>query len=229
MTTSGTINSGLYVSDIVQQAMIEMGVLSSGEAPTGDELTDAIRVLNWMLKSWQARGVTSWRNTDGTVVFPSGTATMPLDPFCLDVLDARLVQSPGYERPLQRWELAQYRQIPNKTTPGFPTAYTIVKADNTISMTLWPVPNAELTVLYSYPRVIEDVTDGTQTLDIPQEWQEAAYVALAARLCQQFGVTRLDPATAQILQQRASALEQLLLDQDRPASVYLGSAYGRNF
>lgn len=229
MTTSGTITSALLVSDIVTDAMMELGVLSAGERPTGQELIDGIRSLNWMLKSWQSRGIVSWRDQEGSIVFPSETASLVLDPFCIDVTEARLVQSPGYERPLKRWELAQYRQTPNKQTPGYPTAYTISKADNAISMTLWPVPNADLTVNYSYARVIEDVTDGAQTIDVPQQWLEAAYLALAARLAQTFGVTRTDPSTAQIVAQRAASLEQLLLDQDRPASIYMGSAYGRTF
>jgi hypothetical protein len=229
VTTSGTITSQLLVSDLVTDAMQELGVLAAGERPTGQELQDGIRALNWMLKSWQARGVVSWRDTDGSVIFPAGTATMVLSPFCLDVLEARLVQAPAYERPLQRWELAQYRQIPNKQTPGYPTAYSISKTDTAIMMTVWPVPNADMTVNYSYPRIVEDVTDGAQTIDIPQEWQEAAYLALAARLVQTFGINRIDPQVAQIVAQRASALEQLLLDQDRPASIYMGSAYGRVF
>jgi hypothetical protein len=229
VTTSGVITSELLVSDLVTYAMRELGLLASGENPTGDELEDGIRCLNWMLKSWQARGVTSWRDTDGSIDFPIATSSMLLDPFCLDVLEARLVQTNTFERPLQRWELAQYRQLPNKQQTGFPTAYTVSKTDSTITLTLWPVPSAAMTVNYSYPRIIEDVTDGDQTIDIPQEWQETAYVALAARLIQPFGVTRLDPGTATIIAQRASALEQLLLDQDRPASIYMGSAYGRYF
>jgi len=139
------------------------------------------------------------------------------------------VQGPGYERPLQRWMLGQYRQIPNKAIPGFPTAYTISKTDNTISMTVWPVPNQALVVNYSYTRIIEDVTDGAQTIDAPQEWTEAIYMGLASRLLNSYGVARIDPAAAQLVMLRAATLEQLLLDADRPASVYLGSTYGQSF
>lgn len=229
MTTSGTISSTLTASDIVTQAMRELGLLSAGENPTGEEVQDGILQLNWMLKSWQSRGLTSWRDTDGAIEFPSGTDTMPLDPFCADVLEARLVQSTGYERPLQRWTLGQYRQIPNKAIRGWPTAFTIAKTIDSISMTVWPVPNQNLTVNYSYTRIIEDVTDGAQTVDVPQMWLETVYLGLAARLANTFGAMRLDPTATQLVMQRAANLEQLLLDQDRPASIYMGTAYGHSF
>lgn len=229
MTTSGTITSQLIVSEIVQVAMEELGVLSSGEAPTAEETATGIRALNWMLKSWPARGLNLFRETQGQTIFPAGTSTMPLDPYCLDVVEARFLQATTFERPLARWENGQYRQIPNKAQPGYPTAYFLDKQTTGIAMTLWPVPIADATILYTYSRIPQDVTDGAETVDIPQEWTELVYVALAARLVQTFGVARTDPATAQIIAQRAASLEQQMLDQDRPASVFMGSYRGRNF
>jgi len=152
-----------------------------------------------------------------------------LAPYCLDVMEARFVQSSTYERPLARWENGQYRQIPNKAQSGYPTAYYLDKQTTSISMTLWPVPNADATILYTYSRIPQDVTDGAETVDVPQEWTELVFVSLAARLIQTFGVNRTDPTTAQIIAQRAAALEQQMLDQDRPASLFLGSSFGRSF
>jgi hypothetical protein len=229
MTTSGSIISTLTVSEIIETAMREIGVLSSGEQPTGEETTDAIRSLNWMLKSMPAKGLNLFRETEGSVTFDAGVATVTLDPDCLDVVEARFVQSSTYERPLARWENGQYRQIPNKGQRGYPTAFYLNKQVAGVTMTLWPVPNTDATVLYTYSRVPQDVTDGSETIDLPQQWIETVYLMLAARLVQTFGVTRTDPATAQIVAQRAAALEQQMLDMDRPASVFMGSQYGRNF
>lgn len=225
----GAISGLLTASEFVANAMKKLGVLSSGEAPTGQETEDGLSELNWMLKSFAARGLNLWRETEGSMTFPAGTATKTMTPFCLDVVEARLVQSSTFERPLQRWENGQYRQIPNKAQMGYPTAYYLNKQVASISMTLWPVPSTDSTVLYTYARVTEDVTDGAQTIDVPQEWTEAVELALAARLIPHFGVARLSPDTAQDVRQRAAALEQLLFDQDRAASYFLGSSYGRNF
>jgi hypothetical protein len=229
MTTSGTISAQLIVGEIITAAMMELGVISAGEQPTADEAADGIRALNWMLKSWPSRGLNLWRETQGEVVFPAGTATVAMDPYCLDVVEARFVQSTTFERPLARWESGQYRQLPNKTQAGYPVAFYPNKQTGTLSLTLWPVPVADATIRYTYSRVPEDVTDASETVDAPQEWTELVYVALAARLVQTFGVNRTDPTTAQIIAQRAAALEQAMLDQDRPASVFMGSVTGRNF
>jgi hypothetical protein len=134
-----------------------------------------------------------------------------------------------YERPLQRWENGQYRQIPNKEAIGSPTAFMLTKGVDAITMTVWPVPTQETSVAFTYSRVPDDVTDGAQTVDIPQQWLETVYLGLAARLAQPLGVTRTDPATAQIVAARFQDLETKMLDADRPSSTFMGSAYGRYF
>lgn len=229
MAVSGVIGGQMIVSEIVATAMRELGVLAIGSNPTGEETQEGIRSLNWMLKSWAANGVNLWRETDGTVTFPTGTKMVQLDPYCLDVLEARLVQSTTFERPLQRWENGQYLQIPNKNNPGSPTAFTLTRTIDAISMTVWPVPFQDMDVLFSYARVPYDVLDGAETLDVPQQWTETVYLGLAARLAQTLGATRIDPATAQIVTARFLDLETKMLDMDRPASTFMGSAYGRNF
>jgi len=227
--TSGLTSGLMSAGDMITAAMQELGILSAGETPDGDDTILGLRVLNWMLKSFAARGVNLWREEQGSVAFPAGVATIQLDPFCLDIMEARLVQSSTFERPLQRWEGGQYRQIPNKGQRGYPTAFYVAKQTNSLTLTLWPVPSTDSTVLYTYSRVTQDVTDAAQNLDIPQEWTETVYLALASRLASTFGVTRIDPNTVKLVAQRAAAYEQLLLDQDRPSSVFMGSAYDRNF
>jgi hypothetical protein len=223
------VSGTMLVNDILIAAMQEIGALSEGETPTGAELELGIRTLNWMLKSWAAKGANLWRETTGTITFLPNIKTMYLDPYCLDVEEARVIMSPSYERVLQRWERGQYSILPNKSASGYPSSYTITKQTGSVSMTLWPVPTVPTTVLYTFVRVTADVTTGDQSVDIPQEWTEAVYLGLAARLCQTFGITRIDPATAQIVSLRANDLERQLLDADRPASIYMGPLQARYF
>lgn len=91
MTTSGAITSSMTVADIVKAALEELGVLSAGENPSGDDLQTGIRALNWMLKSWAAEGINAWRQTETSAIFTAGTNTLMI-PRCLDVIDARLFQ-----------------------------------------------------------------------------------------------------------------------------------------
>ena len=73
---------------------------------------------------------------------------------------------------------------------------------------------------------IQDITLPDQTVDVPLKWTEAVYCALAARLAGPFGVTRADPSTTKRIEQRAAAFEQLLLDEDRPSSIFMGQEGG---
>lgn len=229
MATSGVISGTMTARDICLTAATDLGVYSAGETLSADDGQAMMTRLTWMLKSWQADGVNLWREAEDTAVFAASEKSVTLNPRCLDVLEARLVQANSFLRPLQRWEMGEYRQLPNPDQPGMPSAFYLQKGAGSVAMTLWPVPFQEVSVRYTYSRVIEDVTDLSETIDIPQEWMETVWTNLAARCVTLFGVTRLDPGTVQVVAQRAATLEQKLMDFDRPASVFMGPAYGRNY
>jgi hypothetical protein len=221
MTTSGTITGALTAGDFVRLAMEDLGLLSSGEMPAEEGATGLER-LNWMLKSWQAKGCNLWRDTEATATFGVGVATVTLTPSPIDVIDARVSVSAAYQRSLTRWELAEYRAIPNKIAPGVPVAFTPIKGRDETTLTVWPVPAVSTQIIYSYARTIENVTALTQTLDVPQEWTETVWMCLAMRLANTFGATRADAQAVQRVTQMAALLEQSLLDHDRPASIFMG-------
>lgn len=229
MATSGTINGTLNATQLCDYAAQEIGAIGVGEALTAEEYLDMLPRLSWMLKSWQSLGANLWRETEGMVTVLAGDATTVLDPTVIDVIEARLIQTSTFERPLQRWERGEYMAFPNKAQPGFPTGYYIDKQRASVSMSVWPVPYADTDIRYTYARVIEDVTDGTQEIDVPQQWLETVWVNLAARCANMFGATRLDPGTVAEVKSRAAQLEQQLLDMDRPASIFMGSAVGRRY
>lgn len=223
MTTSGLINSTMSAGEFMTLAMQEIGAIGAGETPTGDEYEAMLPRLNFMLKTWQARGCNLWRETNGTVTIPADTASGALDPNVIDVQAARVVET-NNEIQMQRWENGEYRQIPNKAQTGRPIAFYIDKQRDGVVMYVWPVPSVDTDIKIDYARVIEDVTATTETLDIPQQWIETVYMCLAARIVSLFGATRVDPNTVVEIKQRAAELETELLDMDRPASLIFSSA-----
>lgn len=228
MATSGTIDSTMTAGEFMTLAMQEIGALGAGETPTGDEYEAMLPRLNFMLKTWQAKGCNLWRETNGTVTIPADTASGELDPRVIDVQAARVVTG-NNEIQMQRWENGEYRQIPNKAQTGTPIAFYIDKQRDAVNMYVWPVPAAETTIKIDYARVIEDVTATTDNLDVPQQWIETVYMCLAARCAALFGATRVDPATVGEIKQRAAELERDLLDMDRPASIMFGSAVSQQY
>jgi hypothetical protein len=89
-----------------------------------------------------------------------------------------------------------------------------------LSIYVWPVPSTDITLELDYSRAAETVTDPSETVDIPEDWQEAVVMGLAGRCASMFGITRIDPGTVQRIDAKASSLYQRLLDRDRPDSYY---------
>lgn len=214
------ITSTMDAEAVVTQAMKILGVLDSRSAPSTEEKADGVTALNWMLKSWQADGMNLWRQTQGTVTVPAATATVSLDPYCIDVVEARYVQSATNQRWLGRWEWGQYVILPNKQAVGFPTIFVLNKQADDVEMTVWPVPASDIQVAYTYARVIADVTADGDPIDVPQAWLETVYYSLADRLIETYSVGETAPRTAARVSARAAELYQKLLNSDRPAAVF---------
>jgi hypothetical protein len=216
------ITSTMTAGEIVVRAMELIGAKDSRTTLQGEDMTLGVSQLNWMLKSWQAQGCNLWRKATDSVVFSADTPTVTLDPYVIDVQEARLVVTtdPLYERWLDRWEWGEYVVLPNKLASSQPTIFVLDKQRAAVTMTLWPVSPEAITINYTYARVVEDVVNSASTVDVPQAWLEAVYYGLADRLLDPFSVTESQPRVAARIQARAASLYQQMLDLDRPQSVF---------
>lgn len=218
MTTSGVTAWSLTARDIVKRAMKEATIIASGEEPTSDELADCIDSLNGLLNSWMTKGYTLWREETATVAITGGANPTTLDDDVYDVAAVRFVVSATNERPLTAYDRDNYQILPNKAQTGNPSIYYVNRQRDTVLLNLWPVPADNSTVSVDYLRKIETVTNGAETVDIPQDWQEAVYVLLAVRICGMFGKPVPDE-----LSMRAQMLQKEIDEQDRPTAYFMGS------
>ena len=225
MPTSNSINETFTARDVVTQALTLITVLGGGETPSADDAAQGLTQLQWMLKSWQSDGCNLWREEEETIVFPAATETVTLDPRVLDVQEARVEIDPTFQRILARWERGEYITLPNKTAPGSPTIFYFRRKRDTVTMTLWPVPPVETNIFCTTARVIEDVTDLDQNIDVPQEWCETVTYNLAARLLDTCGITETRPVVASKIVAMARELYDKLSGFDRPSSVFLQPQY----
>lgn len=225
MTTSGTINTVSTVRDLIGAALDIIGVSDNHE--DAEAYDKAMRTMQRMLKTMQADGVNLWRIEDISVTWP---ANQQYQTFGTDILtpsniiniqDARVVISSTFERSLGRYEYGDYEVLPNKAAGGSPVVYWFDKRTDGARLYLWMVPTAVTTINLTIARVIEDVTDVNQTVDLPQEWEETIIYQLAARLLNPYSVTESQPRVAADVKQTAAVLYQKLLDMDRPSSVFM--------
>lgn len=219
MATSGETSFLLTAQQVVEQATVVNGYRDPAEQLESAAAETCRIHLNLMLKSWQADGCNLWREEEDTVTFAPSVARVDLDPRVIDVMEARIVLASTNERMLNRWEWGDYVQLPNKAAVGDPTIFCIRRQRDTVEMLVWPVQSTIRDINYTAARVIEDVTELTETLDVPQEWLECVIYGLAARLCEPLGVTTANPNMVARVQQRADTLYDRMRDMDRPSSI----------
>lgn len=219
MATSGTINSTMTARAIVTRALKLLGAVGGAQTLSADDGADGLEGLNIMLKSMQADGVNLWRESEVQQTCLAGEVETLITPRVVDIQSARLIY--GYERTLSRWERGEYDQIPNKATTGIPSCYFLDERRNETYLRLWPIQSVDMVVAYTSARVIEDVTDLDQEIDVPQMWLECVCYNLAVRLFPLFGGERIAAVAPE-----AERLYDMMRNHDRPASVYMGG-YGR--
>lgn len=214
-----TITFTQTARDIISTAMEDRKVLPVGRDPTAKELTYGVKKLNLILKDLASHGVTPWRDEAGSVSFNAGVSVATLSPRPVDVLDAWRNLPASQRRPMAHWEQSEYSSLPNPTQAGTPIIYAIKETPTAVQMQIWPVPTATTTIGYSYSRVIEDVTQESDPLDIPQMWLAGIGKMLAAEL-KTFGDGG-DPMHLAKIEAEAAEFRRRLLDHDRPASYTL--------
>jgi hypothetical protein len=142
-------------------------------------------------------------------------ASGTLDAGIRSISSARLVNSSTSHRTLWPMDRSQYLSLPNKAAVGAPTMFYLSRERDAAVLYLWPVSATDVTIAIDYDRVPETVTDGSETLDIREELQEAVYANLAVRIAGIFG-QQAPPELAQ----RAASLEMQMLDAERPDSYF---------
>lgn len=218
-----TITFSMTARDIATKAMQERKIIALGVTPKAKEEAYCLQTLNLMFKTWAARGLTLWTEEAGTATVEANNPIVTLAPRPIDVSSVNLLAQPGYERPMTRWEKGEYDTLPNKAQRGQPLIYSPTYKADGMGLRIWPVPVADMTILYTYSRVIQDVVQPADPVDVPQMWLEAVTLCLAAKL-NTFGDGG-DPGHLAKIIVDAANLEQQMFDHDRPASYLIGSDY----
>lgn len=219
MALSGTINNFLTAGQLIDAALMKIGVLGQGFEASADEFENARQELNWMLKSWSVDGPNLWTVAEQTVTLVSGTQTYTLSPRPRFVMNARLAIDGVESRPLAEWNRQDWDKFPSKATTGLPSIYVLDRTRTATTITFWPKPtfsSGTYTVLVGYERALEIVEVGANEVDIPEELMETAVMCLAARLLEQY---RIEDATAQTIRQRAALLYNQAMMFDRNGDI----------
>ena len=232
MATSGSYDFSTSATNIITDALIEIGALAAGETINSNDQAMALRELNRMVKHWQVSGHNLWTCTRGTLALSASKGT-DANPYLfgsggdfttarpLRIESMRFVDSNGYERPMIQVSRQEYDDLPEKDSTGEATLFHYDPQIGSGKLYIWPVLSStgSGSVYFTYQRPIEDFDAVSNEPDFPQEWYETLVYGLAARLAPKFFPQ--DVAMQQRLVQTASVKLQECLSYDvEPVSSF---------
>jgi len=173
MTTSGSKNFELDVSDYIEEAFERCGV----EVRTGYDLKTAKRSLNLLLADWANRGLNQWTIKQTTVTCISGTADYTLDADTIDILSV-VVRRDNTDYGIERLSRDEYLNIPDKTSTGRPSQFFLDRQITPV-LKVWTTPeNSTDQLIFDRLVRIDDADTFTNTMEVPFRF----YPCLAAGL-----------------------------------------------
>ena len=127
MATSGTVAFRPDVEEIISEAYERCGI--DPQTRTGDQAVSARRSLNLLFSEWANRGINYWTVSKNTLTLVKDQTTpYTLPAGTIDIIDAVIADSAGTntaDQTLNRISIADYNQLPNKTSSGKPSQYML--------------------------------------------------------------------------------------------------------
>ena len=192
----------LDLPDLFEEAYSRAGTTMR----TGNDLRNIRRSFNILTMEWQNRGLNLWTIASGTTSLSSGTATYTLPTDTVDLLEHTIRTGTGTTQTdtnLARISVSTYSQISTKNTQGKPTQIFIQRLSDSVTATLYPVPDSAATYTLFYYRIVgidgmSSGIEGTTSSFIPPRFVPCLVSGLA------YYVAMKNPELAS----RVSALKQ---------------------
>jgi hypothetical protein len=183
MATSGSVTFRPNVEEIISESFERCGI--DPQTRTGNHAVSARRSLNLLFSEWSNRGINYWAVTQNTLSLSDGTASYSLPAGTIDIMDA-VIRESSTDQIINRITIAEYNQIPNKTTEGKPSQYMIDK-QYTPTVYFWQVPSSSsYSMVYWAVNQLDDVTLSNQDTDVPYRWSDCICAGLSAKLALKF-------------------------------------------
>jgi len=195
MATSGTYSFAPTVVDTIVEAYERCGIEESNIS--GQQWASARRAMNYLLITWQNRGIKQWLIEQRSVTLTASDATPTVDARMIDILDM-VLRRDGVDTPVHSISRSQYLEIPDKDQEGRPDRYWVDRQQGAVVLTLWPVPeNSTDIIVFNQLRRVQDITASnnaaaTESPDVHILWMDALAAELAQRLALKFAPERYE-------------------------------------
>lgn len=180
--------------DLIKDAMMDLGVLQDGEAPTAGEQNYAFRQLNLMLDSWSTESLSVFCKTTVSFNLVAAQAVYPLGVGgTLDVngnaiarpeyLTHAWVNINGQDQPVtiidqNQWDLEPLKQL----SGSFPTKVFYDPQYPLGQLKPWPVSQTAYPFWIEFMQVLAQFAGINTTVSFPPGYESAVQKNLACRL-----------------------------------------------
>jgi len=230
---------------IIDAALRAIRGKDSDIASSTQQRTDALEALNFLVTSWQAKGMQVWCQKQGTHTLTASTNSYTVgsggdinQQRPLSIQMAWLRDTSGKDNPMRIGGREEYNSFTDKTTPGVPVflyydpQYDLPGTNSGATakgkIFLWPTPDATTVATYDlyfiYTRPIQDFASSSDNLDFPQEWYNAVKWNLAVEIMPEYGLPVMEQDR---IRGQAKAALELVEGWDREeGSMYIQPAQG---
>lgn len=197
MATGTSVSNTAY--GIINDAMVDAGLLSSGQRPSSDQVANYLRRLNDIINLWQTYGLKLFLQQEVSFPLVAGTGLYQFGPTVITppgivmpkpsrVLQGYvLIANNGVRRPLVCLSVDEWERLGQVTgNQGAINSYMVRKYATYLEVDLWLIPditealNTCVLLMQLQPTGPIFISD---TTSFPQEWRIALRWALADDIC----------------------------------------------
>lgn len=221
MSLSGTAIYKIDRDELIAGAYRMIRVIDPSEAPNARLNEAANEQLNLMLKSWMADGMHLWVIKNQSLALVQGQQSYTLGPTGDVVMDRplqivyALIRDGDNDTPLRIISRTEYLNLGNKATESVPhSVYYDPQLDNGVLYVYNPADAtsaAAKTIEITYSKPFDDLNDGDDDFEFPQEWLLAVKTGLAYYLSYEHGI---NPNRQALLAQEMTRLKDIALGYD---------------
>lgn len=180
--------------DIIKRGFKTATILAAGEAPSSEDASDALDLLNDLIEELNINSLMIFRDNVETFSLVAGTGSYTIGASGtfnttrpIEIISAAIRTSDNIDTPLMVFNQEQYLRLSDKTSQGKPDVL-YYDAQYTLGVIkLYPVPDAAYTLVINSNYQLSALASTSTEVTLPMGYNKILRYLLAVELCIMFG------------------------------------------
>ena len=196
---------------LVQDAMIQAGIIGSTETVTANDQALVLRRLNRMVESWDNENLMLFALSGQSFTMVAGQSAYPSNTYLTDgrptSIDAITVRLSNIDYPVDIIDNQTWNAIPYKPTTGIPAQCFIDTDYPNTTLRFYPTPYGEFTCFVQARSPLFGTIDASTDVVGPRGYEKAIVDNLAIDIAPSFGV-EITPGMVQSAKESRAVLKR---------------------